>query len=259
MPIRDAYEPGRPCWVDLATPDPTAARSFYAEMFGWAAEVDPRPEAGGYAQFTHDGHTVAGVGPIFVEGTPSAWTTYVATADADATVATIEANGGTVVQPPLAVLDLGRFALFSGPDGVVAGLWEAGVHKGAAFVTETWGWNWSQLLTGDKDAAMAFYGKVFDWRLREDPNWGEYIALGEHGGEIGGATQIDDQAAGGPAPQWQVSFLVDDTDAFVARAEGLGGTPLGPVGDVPMGGRMCSLADPFGAAFTVMSFPAPPG
>ncbi len=259
MPIRDVYEPGRPSWVDLATPDPAAARSFYGEMFGWAAEVDPRPEAGGYAQFTHDGHSVAGVGPIFVDGMPSAWTTYIATADADAGAAAIEANGGTVLQPPMAVLDAGRMVLFAGPDGVVAGMWEAGVHTGAAFVTETWGWNWSQLLTPDKAAAMAFYGKLFDWRLREDPNWGEYIALGEHGGEIGGASQIGEEAPAGTTPQWQVSFLVDDADAFVARAEALGGAPEGPVEDAPMSGRMCSLADPFGAAFTVMSFPAPPG
>lgn len=59
-----AYEPGRPCWVDLATSDPAAGRSFYGEMFGWTAEVDSRPEAGGYAQFFHDGHAVAGIGPI---------------------------------------------------------------------------------------------------------------------------------------------------------------------------------------------------
>jgi len=131
MPIRDEYEPGRPCWVDLATPDPAAARSFYGELFGWSADVDPRPEAGGYAQFTHDGHAVAGVGPIFAEGMPTSWTTYIATADADATAAAITANGGTVHQLPFDVLDAGRMAVFSGPDGAIAGLWQARQHNGA--------------------------------------------------------------------------------------------------------------------------------
>lgn len=258
MPIRHTYEPGRPCWVDLGTSDPAAARSFYGELFGWAADVDPRPEAGGYAQFTHGGHSVAGVGPIFTEGMPPSWTTYIATSDADATAGLIEASGGTVHQPPFDVLDAGRMAVFSGPDGAIAGVWQARRHTGAAFVTEPGGWNWSQLLTRNKEAAIAFYGAVFDWRLREDPNWGEYIALGDDGGEIGGATQMGDEFPPDVPPHWEVCFLVDDADAFVERAQKLGGTALGPVEDVVMGGRRASIADPQGASFTVMSFAVPP-
>lgn len=259
MPIRDTYEPGRPCWVDLATSDPAAARSFYGELFGWTCEVDPRPEAGGYGQFAHDGSSVAGVGPRFTDGMPTAWTTYIATSDVDATAAAVADNGGTVHQAPFDVLDAGRMAVISGPDGAIAGLWQAGNHPGAAFVTETWGWNWSQLLTRDKAAAMEFYGAVFDWRLRNDPNWGEYIALGEDGGEIGGATQMGDEHAPEVPSHWQVCFLVDDADAFAARTKERGGTALGPVEEVSMGGRRCLLADPQGASFVVMSFAEPPG
>jgi predicted enzyme related to lactoylglutathione lyase len=258
MPIRDAYEPGRPCWVDLGTTDPEAARAFYTEMFGWSAEVDPRPEAGGYAQFLHDGHEVAGVGPIFAEGMPPSWTTYIATADADATAKDITANGGTLLQPPFDVLDAGRMAVFAGPDGAVAGIWQAGKHTGAQFVTEVGGWNWSQLLTRDKEAALAFYGAVFDWRLGEDPNWGEYIALGDNG-EIAGATQMGDEFPSDVPAHWEVSFLVPDADAFLERAQSLGAKQLGPSQDTPMNGRSASLADPQGAAFIVMSFPAQPG
>lgn len=257
MPIRDAYEPGRPCWVDLATSDPAAARSFYGQMFGWTAEVDSRPEAGGYAQFFHDAHAVAGVGPIFAEGMPPAWTTYIATADADADAGAITANGGTVHQPPFDVFDSGRMAVFSGPDGAIAGLWQAGTHAGAAFVTEPGGWSWSQLLTRDKEAAVAFYGAVFDWRLREHPDWGEHLALGEDGGEIAGVTQMDEEFPSEMPAQWQVTFMVDDADAFLDRAQELGATPHGPVGDMVMGGRVGSLADPQGASFGVLSFANP--
>ncbi len=257
MPIRDAYEPGRPCWVDLATSDPAAARSFYGELFGWSAEVDPRPEARGYAQFTHDGHAVAGVGPLFAQGMPPSWTTYIATADADDTAASITANGGTVHHPPFEVLDAGRMAVFSGPDGAVAGLWQARQHKGAAFVTEPGGWSWSQLLTRDKEAAIAFYGAVFDWRLREHPDWGEHLALGEEGGEIAGATQMDDRIPPEVPSHWQVTFMVDDADAFLSKAEGLGAKAHGPVEDMVMGGRVGSLADPQGASFGILSFATP--
>jgi predicted enzyme related to lactoylglutathione lyase len=257
MPIRDGYEPGRPCWVDLASADPAAARSFYDEMFGWEAEVDPRPEAGGYAQFRHDGLAVAGVGPIPAEGMPSMWSTYIATADADVTTDIVVANGGTVLQAPIEVLDAGRLAVFAGPDGAIAGLWEPQKHLGAAFVNEPGGWTWSQLMTRDKEAAAAFYKEVFDWRLVSHPEWGEYLALGEDGGEIAGVTQMGDEFPPELPAHWEVTFMVDDADAFVARAQGAGAEPRGPVQDMAMNGRVATMTDPQGAAFGVMSFPTP--
>lgn len=258
MPIRDSYEPGRPCWVDLGTPDPAAARAFYSALFGWEVEVDPRPEAGGYAQFTHDGHRVAGVGPLFTEGMPPAWTQYIASADVDATADAVTKAGGTIVQPPMDVLDAGRMLVFAGPDGAIAGVWEAKEHKGAAFVTEPGGWNWSQLLTRDKDAAMDFFGEVFDWHLREDETWGEYIGLGDEGNEIGGATQAGDELPAEVPAHWQVSFLTDDLDALLAKVDEHGGRRVGPIEDTPLDGRSVLLADPQGATFNVMAFPAPP-
>ncbi|MBA2495925.1 MAG: VOC family protein [Acidimicrobiia bacterium] len=187
-----------------------------------------------------------------------AWTTYIATADIEAAAADVAANGGNMLQPPMDVLDAGRMAVFAGPDGAVAGLWQAGRHTGAAFVTEPGGWSWSQLLTRDKDAAVAFYGAVFDWRLREDRNWGEYLALGEEGGEIAAATQMGDDVPPEVPPHWQAVFMVDDADAFVGRAEALGGAALLPVDDMAMGGRIGYLADLHGATFDVLSFAVPP-
>jgi predicted enzyme related to lactoylglutathione lyase len=257
MPIRNSYEPGRPCWVDLATSDPEAARSFYGELFGWKAEVDPRPEARGYAQFMRDGQMVAGVGAIPAEGVPTSWTTYIAAADADATAAVITANGGTVHQPPFEVLDAGRMAVFSGPDGAIAGLWEPKKHLGAAFVNEPGGWSWSQLVTREKQAAVTFYGAVFGWRLVDHPDWGEYLALGEEGGEIAGITEMGEESPSDLPPHWAVTFMVDDADAFFSKAAELGARSLREVQDMAMNGRVGSLADPQGATFDVMSFPTP--
>ena len=63
MAERTHHEPGTPSWVDLGSPDPTAAAAFYGGLFGWQAEMDPRPEAGGYGIFTLRGKPVAGLGP----------------------------------------------------------------------------------------------------------------------------------------------------------------------------------------------------
>lgn len=255
MPIRDSYSRGTPCWVDLATTDPAAARSFYGELLGWSAEVDERPEAGGYAQFRKGGHPVAGCGPLFVEGMPPVWTTYIASADVDATTASVPEHGGAVMMPPFDVLDAGRMAVFTGPDGAVAGIWQARNHIGAQLVNEPGSWTWNQLATRDKVAALAFYGAVFGWELADDPEWGEHLSL--DGRPIASVVEMGEAFPAEVPPHWQVAFRVDDADATVARAEELGGTAHGPMRAMPMNGRAGAVADPQGAQFGVLSIPVP--
>ena len=38
----------KPAWVDLASSDAEASRSFYSKLFDWHVEVDPDPQYGGY-------------------------------------------------------------------------------------------------------------------------------------------------------------------------------------------------------------------
>lgn len=54
------YQPGTPCWVDLAAPDQQAAIDFYSSVFGWTGEVGP-PETGGYAVCELDGKPVVSI------------------------------------------------------------------------------------------------------------------------------------------------------------------------------------------------------
>jgi uncharacterized protein len=251
MPTRESYEPGRPTWVDLGSPDPAASRSFYSELFAWDAEVDARPEAGGYAQFRKDGQSVAGVGPLFQEGMPPVWTTYIATDDADATARKITEAGGTVVMEPFDILDVGRMAVFAGPDGAVAGIWEARAHHGAGLVNEPGSWCWSQLMSPDKALSVRFYGDAFGWTLQQHPEWGEYLALGD--GEIAAVSQIGTDTPAEVPPSWQVVFMVADVEATLARAQELGASVTTPPVDAGPGARAADLVDPQGAAFGVMS------
>lgn len=70
--------------------------------------------------FEVGGAPVAGGTPIFMEGQPSAWTTYVSVAGADATIAKVKQSGGTVFVEPMDVLDVGRMAVFADPTGAAA-------------------------------------------------------------------------------------------------------------------------------------------
>ena len=114
----EKYEPGTPSWVGLSSPDVDASRRFYGDLFGWSADSDPRPDSGGYRMFKQDGLNVARVGPS-QPGSPPPWTCYVTMPDADQTAAAVERAGGSVLLPPMDVLDVGRMGIFAGPTGAV--------------------------------------------------------------------------------------------------------------------------------------------
>jgi uncharacterized protein len=255
MSERTSYEPGTPSWVDLATPDPDAAKRFYGELFGWEA-VDPGPpeETGGYAMFQLRGKQIAGIGPLMSPEQPAVWSTYISTDDADAAAARAKEAGGQVIVEPMDVMDAGRMAFVMHPAGGAVGLWQPKRHTGAELVNEPGALAWNQLHTRDKAAATAFYGAVFGWTGADFGGMGVFN-LGEAG--IGG---FADMPAGTPdevPPFWMTVFGTADTDATAAKTAELGGQVASPPSDIPDVGRFAVLADPQGVYFGVISF-APP-
>lgn len=143
MGKRDRYAAGTFSWVELATPDPRAAVTFYRSLFGWEAEENPIPEeAGGgvYTMLLVDGERVAGLSeqPIAQRdaGVPPNWFSYVTVADADAASARAAELGGTVHAGPFDVMDTGRMAVIADPSGAMFGVWQAGTSIGATLVNE---------------------------------------------------------------------------------------------------------------------------
>ncbi len=55
MPEFTSYASGTPCWIDITSPELDRSVSFYSDLFGWQADQDPRPEAGGYTMFSKHG------------------------------------------------------------------------------------------------------------------------------------------------------------------------------------------------------------
>ena len=113
-------QPGTYTWVELATDDVDAARSFYGDLFGWTwTEMDGDGPAG----FTYwlaqlDGHTIAGVYPKLEQmgDMPSYWGTYFGVADIEATSEAITAAGGRVAMGP-AQMGPGRGVMAFDPQG----------------------------------------------------------------------------------------------------------------------------------------------
>lgn len=122
--------PGTPCWASLMVHGLGTTEEFYADLFGW--EYEPGPEQlGPYVRAVLDGREVAGIGEMPPDRQlPVAWTTYLATDDADATAESIRSCGGTVAVGPLDAGVAGRVAICSDPLGAIFGLWQAASHLG---------------------------------------------------------------------------------------------------------------------------------
>jgi predicted enzyme related to lactoylglutathione lyase len=246
MAERTAYEPGVPSWVDLGSPDPQAAAAFYTGLFGWAADVDPRPEAGGYGMFTVRGKNVAGFGPQMNQDMPPFWSVYVTVASADDALRRATEAGGTVVAGPMDVFDAGRMGVIRDAVGSFVSVWQPNQHIGAELVNEPGTFAWSELATTDLAAAKEFYQLVFDWGLDPQAS-GESAAIFTVGGRVVCGAHV---AGEGEFPAWSVWFAVDDCDAAAARATELGAQTLMPPTDMDFG-RGAVIADPQGAVFGI--------
>jgi predicted enzyme related to lactoylglutathione lyase len=240
---------GFPTWVDLGTADLEGARRFYPALFGWSFSDD-----GSYTTFLLNGQPVAGAGPLLGEGQPTAWSTYIATNDADGVAARVMANGGKVLVPPFDVHDQGRMAAFLDPGGAPFSVWQAGTVPGATVFDVPGALTWNELNTRDLEGAHAFYGAVFGWQFRHS-TLGEapYLVAKLHDTAICGIQPMSaSQWAADVSPHWMVYFAVQDCDRAAGHAVALGGQVLFPPADLPVG-RYAVLSDPQGGMFALLA------
>lgn len=255
MPEMTDYAPGTPCWVDLATDDVAATETFYAGLFGWT-RTDLGPDAGGYGFFELDGRMVAGVGPKQDPAQPAAWMTYVSVTDADATAEKVTANGGTVVAPPMDVMEAGRMAVFADPTGAFFSAWQPRDHVGAGLANQAGALAWNELNSRDLAAAKAFYPAVFGWSAKTEemaPGM-SYTSWQRGDATIGGMLAMPEMVPAEVPSYWLTYFGTPNVDATVAKAQKLGGQVMLAGTDIPPG-RFAVLADPQGAPFAVFEFP----
>jgi uncharacterized protein len=278
MPERDGYIPGVPCWVDTSQADPEAAVDFYSGLFGWEFEdVMPPDSPGQYFIARIRGGEVAAVGSI-PEDMPQAamWNTYIWVESADDTAAKVRDAGGSVVMDPFDLMDSGRMAVFTDPEGAAFCVWQAKEHRGARIVNEHGTLNFNDLNTRNPEGAKSFYGSVFGWttlglpggfEMWTLPGYGDYLEsihpdIRKQVEEAGGPKGFEDVVASinpitddqpDTPPHWGVTFAVDDADAIAAKATELGGKVIAPPFDAPWV-RMTVIADPQGAAFTASKY-----
>jgi uncharacterized protein len=255
MGERTSYTPGTFSWVDLNTDDIESSKAFYRDLLGWDYRDIPLGDGNHYSMAQVEGHDVAAITPMPPGMEVTHWNCYVTVEDADATAARAKELGATVIGEPFDVFTAGRMAIIQDPQGAMLMVWQPRDNIGAGLVNAPGALCWNDLLTPDMEASAAFYRDLFGWNIEETPGaHGGYASI-TNGGRLNGGMM---PAPPGGHPAWNLYFAVEDCDAAVQKAQGLGAElVMGPI-SVPNGGRFAILRDPRNAVFSVLSGPLDP-
>jgi predicted enzyme related to lactoylglutathione lyase len=257
MAERSEYPAGTFCWVELATTDQDAAKSFYGDLLGWSYQDIPTDAGTTYSLATIETKQVAAIyaQPEEREESPPHWISYVSVPSADDAAKRAADLGASVVMEPFDVMTAGRMAVLQDPTGALFSLWESKDHFGAEIVNQHGALCWNELMTKDTAAASAFYTGLFGWK--EEPFGDSYTVFMNGERPAGGMILIEAETDPVP-PNWSVSFYVDDCDTIRERAVSLGGAVRMPPTDFPEVGRCCVLGDPQGGTFAAIKLLNPP-
>lgn len=257
MGERSSYEHGTFSWVDHASPDPEAAKRFYAAVFDW--DYDDRPVGEGvvYSMALRDGKAVAAIGPqVQAErerDVPAHWNNYVTVRDLDDVSSRVEALGGRLEAPPFEVMDAGRMAVVLDPGGAHLCLWEARANPGAALVNAPGALCWNEVATRDPEAAQRFYSGLLGWSFAEIagiPDMRYWTILnGERAN--GGMRLLGDEVPAETPPHWLAYFAVEEVETSARKAADAGGQVLVPKTGANEGNWFAVIADPAGAVFAI--------
>ena len=249
-------------WYELMTPDRQGAEAFYGSVVGWRFSG-----ADDYRHIEASEGMVGGILQLLPEmiagGAHPAWLGYVLVDDVDVTVEAIIADGGQVHMPARDLEDVGRFAMVADPQGVAFYLMKPKPPVGQEAVeNHAFSYDrprighcaWNELSTTDTEAAKAFYGKHFGWKVDGGMDMGE---LGKY--EFWGPTDgrgmlgaVMPKMPEMPVSAWSYYFRVPDIDAAVAIIKEKGGSIIQEPIEIPGGDFSMVGIDPQGAAFALV-------
>ncbi len=112
------------------------------------------------------------------------------------------------------------------------------------------GFIWYELMTNDIDAAVAFYGKVVGWDIRDSgmPPVGQYLLFGKDGKDVGGIMSWKSIGMD-LATTWRAHVHSTDAASEAAAVVRDGGKQQRPVQTMPGVGSFAVVSDPQGAEY----------
>jgi predicted enzyme related to lactoylglutathione lyase len=255
MPTVERHAPGEFCWIELATSNQSAAKSFYTVLFGWTVKDVPIGPDDFYSLLELQGRIAAAAYTMRQDesdaGLPPHWKLYVAVTSADEAWKRAEELGAKVIDRAFDVSDRGRTAVIQDPTGAVFFVWEPNKRSGIGVTGEAGAFCWADLSTPDPSRAKTFYEGLFGWKLKAGAGKeSDYLHIVNGENFIGGIPPAQQRNPSEP-PHWLIYFAVSDVDATFQRAKDMGARSLLRPTDFEGIGRVAMLADPQGAVFAV--------
>lgn len=249
-PPTGVHHPGKFVWNDLLTDDVAKAKDFYGHLFGWDFK-----QLGGYTVISSKGRTIGGMVQIDeaarAEGA-ARWVSALSVSNVDSAVQLVTAQGGTVHEGPLEMLNRGRAALIADPEGAQLLLLHAADGDPEDREPEINAWLWHELWSNHLEDSLAFYQKLAGYDYEGEAS--TYLILTKDERWRAGIRYVPNEDL---MSRWVPAVRVADIDATVKRAEGLGGTIL--VGPQPTpSGSVALIADASGALVIVQRWSATP-
>lgn len=243
---------GRFVWRDLMTNDRGRSLNFYTRLFGWKTSGMPMPGMGEYTMLKPNDDNIGGVVSLDPKhGLPDHWVVYIGVPDVDEACRKVTAAGGEVCVPPTDIPDIGRFAVCTDPNGALFSPFSGSGDRKDPFThgvaPPTGEIGWTELMTPDAAAAIAFYCAVFGWTEAPPvpmPDGSSYVMLKAGERPVGGVVPLEGDGERG---YWMDYVVVEDLDATAVLTVELGGkVTLEPIeiGE----GRCAVFTDPGGAA-----------
>ena len=267
--VRDAAAPvlqesqaprGDFIWYELLTTDIAGAKRFYDSVVGWnVADKSEFPNdyrmigrsdgkfAGGAMQLTEE---------MKQHGGRPVWLGYILVPDVDASVASIEQQGGQIQMPAFDIPGVGRVAMVIDPQGAPFYIMKPLPPEGdpnaksdVFSVDQPQRVRWNELSTTDQDGAIDFYRRQFGWNQEGAMPMGEmgdYRFIQANGVNIGAIMRKPPQL---PVSVWSYYIGVDDIDRAIQAVKDGGGQILNGPNEIPGGEFALNAMDPQGAAF----------
>jgi uncharacterized protein len=245
-------------WYELMTPDAGASTAFYGAILDWTI-VNSGQDGFDYREIqAGDGGYIGGImqlTPEMADAHPG-WVGYIAVADVDASVASIEKAGGKLCMPARDLEGVGRFAMVADPQGAMFYVMTSATgetsHAYAEHEPMIGHCGWNELATSDPQAAKAFYGQQFGWAAAGEMDMGEmgayhFLQASDQRFLIGAAYK---KIEADPMSHWLFYFRVANLDAAMGAVKANGGQIYMEPVALPDGPDFSMIAyDPQGAAF----------
>jgi predicted enzyme related to lactoylglutathione lyase len=245
---------GRFVWHELHTEDRPKAQKFYTQLVGWDTKEVPMGPGEPYTLCFLNGKDHAGIiksqAPAHV---PPHWLPYIHVDDVDAAASKVSELGGKVINPPMDIPNVGRFAVVMDPTGAIFAIYlNNKPYPPEPEMPLLGSFCWDELMTSDPDAAEAFYTSMFGYTVEsmDMGPMGTYRILKSGERRRGGIMKAP---PGVPHSHWLTYIAVKNVDESTHNATEFGAKVIVEPQDIPNIGRFSALNDPTGAGVALFT------